>query len=430
MDRYRSRNNDFSTLGYYQSKLYNADGTLNHDYGYKQSMTNHRLFDEMWDVDDPNWKETLYQWVRYKKSLPVNPMLQKKEILKQSAVSGHWRSTPGWAGRYTMNHYRGFPTFFSGYAPIYQSGSSLYRTFMDPNQRLELSWPSEFTASHRASVLQTALAKARTASWDVGTFIAEFNKTQRMVASAGKNFESRVKKIMSRGNIKTLEQFSSAWLEYRYGWRILALDILEANESFLRLQGINPLLGRYTSFDSKSLSSTKMGPMREVQLLAPGTGIQTRVNGIPIGSLTKTRELRAGVGLEASLESLGFFDPLNTMIEITPYALVANWFFNIKDLIAAWSPFARGSISYGFVTAIDREEMVLNWTSLQPGFQCESYRIELPESRYILETRHRVPATPTLNLRFRVDLNPGRIVDGIAIALVAHSGLLKSLRLR
>lgn len=366
-------------------------------------------------------------------TLPVNPMLSTSTVWSGSPISfgcsyKHWSTRIN--RQITTPMLSGHPLTVDGQnLKVSTSGTVPGGPASAPE------WPNSDI------LLQKALAKARTASWDMGTFLAELPKTISMISKAGTTMMKRVDTIKSKKSVKTMEEFMSAWLEYRYGWRTLAYDLQDASEAISRLNGKAELAKRYTAYDAnKNTVSTSSGPSTSTSYL------QWRSSGGPIGTSYSAwslvhfranythsyeRSVRAGVGLTMAADKFAFIDPLVVVSEVMPYLLVVNWFINIKDAAAAFSPFAAGDLKYAFVTTEERrstliENVISANPATPPSFQTEvnvtggSY-LNLYESI----TRNRMPATPSLNLRFRLNMSFGNVIDLISMITLQRTNLLR-----
>lgn len=426
MTRVRSRNIDSSSPGVYTYYGHSTPGvTVTPD-----NFVN-RVKESMSDEVVPGFRKL----ARSGKPLPVNPMTQSKG----SATYGcSWRffhpqygSNTGWGdeGRCCVPSYvyTASPFAFSeGTLTCRPNLPSITTGLIPPD------WPDE------AVLLQKALAKARTAGWDVGTFLAELRKTIAMIEKFGRQFILRTERILQSG-VKTREEFASRWLEYRYGWRILYYDMLAAMKAIEDLKKVHEPFRRYTTYDSNSFSLQKTragyGPsmITSVTTKYPSyNGSYTLVTSQQDSTVTLTREIRAGVGLVDTIPLPVFGDPFNTLIEITPYALILNWFVNIKDVFAAWSPLARGELAWGFVTKREIFHARHDWT-IQARYAVGSpNHVEFSHNNGAfleldLKTVSRVPQDPSLNVSFRPNFTFANLLDLLAIIMVNY-GTVKMLR--
>lgn len=219
-------------------------------------------------------------------------------------------------------------------------------------------YPIAFSASnfpsfseHDVSAMYTdALAAAKTQGMDVLTFYAEFAKTLEMVTGlAGRVLErahalSKLKKLHTiRDRKQFISAFSDSWLEYRYGWRILAYDIEDIQEVIRKLNE-----GIYLRFRAKR-GNLKQNSVRDLKGQQSQLSFETP-NGTFGGSgnsfmnnyvVTETHAARghAGVLIESLMRATVTVDPLLTAYEMVPYSFVVDWFLNLNKWVAAVSPF-------------------------------------------------------------------------------------------
>lgn len=204
---------------------------------------------------------------------------------------------------------------------------------------------------HDVAVMYTAaLASAKAQGMDILTFYAEYRKTVDLVVGlAGRVVQRahdlvRFKKLDRIKDRKAfISAFSDSWLEYRYGWRILAYDIESVSEIMKKLDnGISlRFKAKAGSFKSNSVlsQSGSRSSLSFSQLPSGNIG----GSGLPYRckfAINESHELRshAGVLIESYLRSLVTVDPFLTAHELVPYSHVVDWFFNVNKWITAVSP--------------------------------------------------------------------------------------------
>lgn len=355
--------------------------------------------------------------------LPVNPLdATQRRLLQASASPVSWK-----------NSSTGGQVDYSGNLAVTGWESSAFpRTFSNLLNKGPGSYPQpELPASY---YLQRALAKARTSGWDVLTFAAEASKTWDLVARAASRTDRRASFILNRlDRSRTprrdlLRLFSEMWLEYRYGWRILAYDIESAHEALEKLKQLRSKLLRRTEGEVVATNGFSNHTRGSFRLPSIGAGLgpqfQTRFQW------ELETELRAGVGLDLGLSSdIVFGDPLVTAYEVTPYSFIADWFFNLNDVVAAWSPFAVGSVAHAFVTTTQRKTVIGEAHPLAfNGWVPDSTGTSTYVATY--ERTIRSPADPTLDVRFRLNMNGAKLTDLLALFFSRHAQRLRRMTRR
>jgi len=292
-----------------------------------------------------------------------------------------------------------------------------------------------------------AIAKARTKSFDAGTFAAEFNKTLKMIASFRENTFGRAQSIVrdlarTRRNmvkkkslIHAVKTFDQAWLEGRYGWRLMAYDLNDINDALIKLQSIAPKVFEraYASDKGHTVSTWSNDNCRILQAFNNTIyGDWTYV----VGSCTDYKEVnrRAGSIVELVAGGIAFVDPLVTAWEVIPFSFIADWFLNIGKNIAAFSPFASGTLK-GVWTS---EETLIEYTfqghiaSVNPTDSSRTQRVVGAstgtfKTYYKSYVRSKV-TNPSFSLNYDLDLDASKIVDLAAIFSAKYLRLLAQIR--
>lgn len=324
-----------------------------------------------------------------------------------------------------------------------------------PNYSNVKGWqgdPSSPSTPDDSNILIQALAEANANSWDLGTFLAEFNKTVSMVNRFKGNVLNRADRIVDqlgkrkKNSFRTansvLTAFSESWLEYRYGWRTLAYDLQDIHVSLERLASLKSKPKRGSSYtenvDSYSTSAS--------------TGLYTNPGTTPsmyatlvaydgVFSQIRTKAAHGSVMLEAVANELAFIDPLTTAWEIVPFSFIVDWFVNVGDLIKAFSPFLSGNVLHGCLAHWDRvvetstyspstSTMVTNYPTTS-GYT--HFISGTPIQRIVVtETYDRAPATPSFSLHMKFNVDWRKVVDLSTLFQLANAkrinGLLKLIR--
>lgn len=120
------------------------------------------------------------------------------------------------------------------------------------------------------------------------------------------------------------------------------------------------------------------------------------------------------------------FDPAVTAWEVVPFSFIADWFINIGDAIAAFSPFATGTFKYAtFSTTVEDIVTHSGYVSSRPGGRA-IVEFSNPSTLTITETTYtRTLHTVTPNLSFKVNLNAAKIVDLVALAWALRGNFRK-----
>lgn len=248
-------------------------------------------------------------------------------------------------------------------------------------------------------------------NFDLLTTLAEAHQTVDLIVNAHKRWRGLFKQAR-RGGFETPKAAANAWLEWRYGWQILYLDI--KNISDLLSQ---PFKHRIVSGQAKLRNDQKYTLERVASQYA---------DWVPLGPnyLTRTANhnidrkiaYRARVDVLVEPQSPNWLVSLPvTLWEKTAFSFVADWFVNIGNLLRAWSVLCHAK---GLVSSISTyDEIVVDtfedYGGTGAGIHSASgsgYGYE----KYVAKTRNK-GWIPLLLPSFTVKLTSKRIADAIAL---------------
>jgi hypothetical protein len=423
----RTRNRNYHVDLTVDELTYTSDGWNNPNpgpltvdaqvYEYNETMT---------DEVSPGY----FSLVRNGGILPVNPMTQSKFVSltypKAMTEILTTFSNNNWA-RTRLTHNLGIQAMWEfWYAP----------SDCVNNMAVWNAFGSYSVPSVEACVVE-AVARARTSSFDAGTFVAEFNKTVRMISQFKTNVFRRADSIVNARQSeiarKGLAAFSEFWLEARYGWRTLSYDINDIRDS------INTLRDSYHSQYSRGYANYESSDMRTASFVGRRIKLQPFV---PLNDFsyidisyanTQTIHRRAGAFVETVLDDIGFIDPLVTSWEVIPFSFIVDWFINVGQNVNAFSPFAVGDLAN--VWSSDRSTVEWIWEGHavetdSPGNYTQ--KISGPRSgtlTSVWESYSRSPQiAPSFHLEFQTKLDWQKLIDLAAIASLRYIGLLGKIR--
>lgn len=355
--------------------------------------------------------------------LPVNPMVQTKGSSYYTSGSVAWdiyyngtlKYQHTWSGAPAATCY--FWHYGAQFNPSY-SGS--YPSWPDSN-----------------AVLTSALANARSKGFDILTFLAEFRKTVSLIRGFRDRTLQRAERVAdSIGNTSDpITAFAETWLEARYGWRILLYDIASINESIEKLRTFtSPIIRGYGSEEASSSSvvqsySTpasyfrRYSPYSQTALWEPCTFVVTQ---------SATREVRAGVLLEAVLDDIVEIDPLVTGWELIPFSFILDWFINIGDVITAYSPFASENLLGAWTKeteVITTDVTCIPATTGNPssGWYYSTSSGQAFSCGILSTTAERTAASPSASLSFNINLDSLKLTDLVSIFISRYAGIIGKL---
>lgn len=180
----------------------------------------------------------------------------------------------------------------------------------------------------RDVALTEAFANVEPPTFELLVSLAEAKKTLKLLTSTASEIGHRAR----RGYLKDRVDFFDKWLEGRYGWRPLFYDMMGMVDYFNRqIQKPKRKRALASDLDSDSLEQVDVSG-------TDWTVVRTYNADFTVSA-------KAGVLYDWSGDrgadiqnALGLNRPASVAWELVPYSFVVDWFTNIGDYIAAWSP--------------------------------------------------------------------------------------------
>lgn len=288
-------------------------------------------------------------------------------------------------------------------------------------------------------LVNEAVNNVKNSEWDIGTFAAELNKTHDLLSNVKTRSLKRVGKILDRkiGRVRTLAEFADAWLEYRYGWRILMYDIESAAQSYESLKEKH-LLKRYSAHES--MIDVRYRHSNAFGGFGTDGGTNISLNalfGVPGGTdyvTNKKVDIRVGAGASVS-EFLGSraytLNPLLTTWELVPFSFIVDWFIDIGAAVGASTPTFGRDLAYVWKSVRHEISIQSSW-AIQAYKEDSSYTYVSDatgsgNTKRILYERTPITFQP-MNLSFNPQLNLAKFTDLAAIFYNQQSRQLRRLR--
>lgn len=247
-------------------------------------------------------------------------------------------------------------------------------------------------------------ARVQLGAWDALTSVSELHKTVALIVG----FKRRVREATIRlvrdwwkwrgGRSKGLptvgramREIASFWLEYRYGWRLLYFEYQSLSRVISDLETGN---ARPRAYETQSLPSSD----------AEYSSTMTSITGVLRVSSTRTARVSCIGDFKTNVPIS--FDPINTAWELLPLSFVLDMFWNIGDNIAAFSPLARGDLS--FARTLTREVSgTVEWSPINiADYQTFIWdTTPLRQGNLIRSVKTRTPSQGQVGLQS--SLNPG-----------------------
>jgi len=250
--------------------------------------------------------------------------------------------------------------------------------------------------------VQRAAAALYSRGWDELTFLAELAQTVRMFRGALGKFLELVRALAdSPRDARNWQKAIDAWLEGRYGWRILLKDI----------EDINNLL---RTINEAQRTRTKERVGNSYSHISTETLVDTRSFGTIRADATTTWDVSVRGSIIADfMPSQRRINLLATAYELSYLSFVVDWFYDIGRAIEAYSFVilnhqytAAWGLHVEYSYTIDNVELTpgIYWTG-----SCEQ------ESSFTHESFERKPTTVPYAPQLNVNLNVFKVADLLAL---------------
>lgn len=278
------------------------------------------------------------------------------------------------------------------------------------------------------STMETS-ARARLARgyMDLLTSVSEVHKTVAMIIGFKKNVKERLISLLNafalRSRRKKFRTFSdvmnalsSFWLEARYGWRILFFEYNSIVDTVNAIQ--DKKIRR--SFNEKYVHSNT------VSSTANSDAATIKIDVV--------QELEAKVTTVGVVDFRGpvQMDPLTTAWELLPLSLVIDMFWNVGDVLAAWSPVSRVKEEALCRVVMRRAIAYVSFEQKPPDPFYEritSHEGSIGDSPVnFREVKQRVPVNPSFSIDVNINLSMLKALDLGSIAWLLRNALLRIFR--
>lgn len=201
-----------------------------------------------------------------------------------------------------------------------------------------------------------ALARAADQKVNLAVALAEAKKTSDMILSAANRID-KAYRALRRGNFAEVarqlnispKRVHKTWLEYKYGWMPVLMDVKGGAEAYAQ-----STLPRTLSFSVVGTAKASASRVREVGDDHYGT--------IWPHTLTTSGEYKAKVKIflkltssrAAGAASLGLTNPALFAWELVPYSFVFDWLISVGDWLAAQSSLDGLTVVKAFESMVEQ----------------------------------------------------------------------------
>lgn len=275
-----------------------------------------------------------------------------------------------------------FDRSFSGFSVTYSSpsyhanwsgdGASLLENLVSPDVLLD----NDLLSMRRVALLK-AHAAIRQNSVMAGEIAGEIRSTLEMLRHPFRdalNLTGRMIKSFKAHRGKSTRSaaraFSNMWLEYRYGWKPLILDIHQVYKNHRTFR--SRLFKRRLVARASQSGSQNTSKSFEMQPCIPDFGVWKAS-----GTVTRSQEVAAHAGVIYEVQPrsaseqvsvdyrLGADSLLQTAWELTPFSFVVDWFVDVGTWLEAIIPVPGVQILGSWVTTVNTSSTTYSCTGFQ-----------------------------------------------------------------
>lgn len=265
----------------------------------------------------------------------------------------------------------------------------------------------------------TAFEAPKTAGM-IGDAAQSLAKAYRQARSGQWSAAARSLGLQKTPSVDSRRSFASNWAEYRYGWRLVVMDVQSLLQTLHTQLTTRPPVYRVTALESIHRKWT--WPKTWTFGLPNGITDAIRVSGYEHDEITRT--VRGGYVYElenvslAAGQEFGLLNPFMFAWEVIPYSFVVDWFVNVGVVLEGLTAFQGKRCLTGWINREIESKRSTFWVSVTKGtgiFLLDSgITCVIPEQTERRFRRSTMGFTPS-QLRVEIDLNLSRTLDAIAL---------------
>jgi hypothetical protein len=323
---------------------------------------------------------------------------------------------------YSGIHYQGSDMFYHHFKGIYALDAL-------PSSAL-FGVPTEITSTKFDSDVDLAVSalhkEINDAPMKVLVTLAEAGKTfksmNRLLRAARDLLKKAKAGTLLRARKKiSVAQLADIYLEVRYGLRPIVYDVLAAIEAIETL-GTNK---RTNVSIHRSLSSEELEfQVGGVAYSSTGGASDSPLTSVYDCNERRTCYLRAGAVVEfdtklhSTVDVLGSDEILESLLELTRFSFIANWFFNIADFLASWTPDIGVTVKGTYVSLTEEVTRTLIVDTAQIAYPYVPVTTNLTggtcKTRVVRHRRYSNPSKPKFP-RLRINMDGLKVLDLVGI---------------
>jgi len=240
--------------------------------------------------------------------------------------------------RYTQYYTVGPQGPFYAYNNVNFFVGDTYNSLMDSYIDTRTPWASKRSDAENACMVG-ALVKMADAKVNIAVALAEASKTSDLIYDTARRID-RAYRAFRKGDLRgiannlniTPKKLHKSWLEYKYGWMPLLMDVKGAAEFFAQQHVERPPKFKVTKRESitEQYRTVDMFPT-----YGGGADHEDVTNAICNYDVRVTYWCELSYPHLAALQQIGVTNPALVAWELVPYSFVFDWFIQVGDWLTA-----------------------------------------------------------------------------------------------
>lgn len=214
-----------------------------------------------------------------------------------------------------------------------------------------------------AQAITSAMSKVADTTVDLGVTYAERERTITMFSNAVRDISSAMRDVRAGRFQKAAQRlglrrtpkhvsanrsFASNWLEYRYGWRLIVMDVDGAVKHLAQSMIDRPPILRVKSNVTNSRPGSVLEGWTGWRFAALGDeSCYRKVSYFINSGASITYKYRITNLRLSNLNQLGLINPASLAWELIPFSFVVDWFLNVGDVLKSLSAFSGKTLVDG-----------------------------------------------------------------------------------
>lgn len=237
---------------------------------------------------------------------------------------------------------------------------SIYQFKMnEPSATFGPIWADKIAGLENAVIVK-ALGKIADAKVNIPVALAEAKKTSDLIYDTARRID-RAYRAFRKGRVGdmarelniTPKRVHKTWLEYKYGWMPLLMDVKGSAEFFAQQNVVRPL--RFVVTAKEKVAMTISDNITYV----PWGGLPTDVAYEQFDALI---EMKAKIWCELSsphlteLQQLGLTNPALVAWELVPFSFVFDWFVSVGDWLTGLTALQGVTVRRSMISYVEERD--------------------------------------------------------------------------